>query len=94
MKPILEKNTFVLTLEQADCPNVLDMTIITKMKTHIGLLVLLKKSDEHDKENVLYIPIDKDSQFSWWPRVLRELQKTRRVVLVSECQPHCGMFGK
>lgn len=64
------------------------------MRTHDYIVVLMKKIIETQNDNVIYVPVPHDVKFTWVPWVMGELQKSKRVVLVSDRQPYCGLFGK
>lgn len=96
MHGILPKDSFVLTLEHNTSkirPEYKQFHVITAMNVQNQVLILLKKANSGNDENVTFIPITHDKRFSWVPRVQTELQKTRKIVLVSERQPYCGLIG-
>ncbi|CAH0677167.1 unnamed protein product [Chilo suppressalis] len=92
----IPKDSFVLAIEDATL-NVLSIYgqfyVITALSVQNKILILLKKIDDSQDVNVTYIPITHDKKFSWVPRVQSELQKSRKIVLVSEKQPYCGLLG-
>ncbi|XP_028162532.1 fatty acid synthase-like [Ostrinia furnacalis] len=96
MHGILPKDSFVMTLEHNTSkihPEYKLFRVITAMNVQNHVLILLKKNYIGTEENVTYIPIVHDKKFSWVPRIRTELEKTRKIVLVSERQPYCGLFG-
>lgn len=93
---ILPQNTFILALEQDLTiihPQQKLFSIITAMTVQKQVLLLLRKIDSTENENITYIPIVHDQKFSWIPRLQTELQKSRKIVLVSERQHYCGLLG-
>ncbi|XP_049875291.1 fatty acid synthase-like [Pectinophora gossypiella] len=66
-------------------------TVVSSMSVQSKNLLLLKKTGSNN--DVTCISIVSDEKFAWIPIVQSELQKTKRVVLISERQPHCGLFG-
>lgn len=96
MHGILPKQGFVMTLERNTAkikPKYNLFHVVTAMTVQNQILILLKKANIGQDENITFIPITHDKKFSWVPRVRSELQKTRRIVLVSERQPYCGLIG-
>ncbi|XP_021181064.3 fatty acid synthase [Helicoverpa armigera] len=94
LKQVIKPNAFILTFERNTSEvETKDFNVITSLPVNGGVLSLLKKKDNADNENVIYIPIELDSTFSWLQRVQSELRKTRQVVLISERQPYCGLLG-
>uniref|UniRef100_A0A2A4JVR3 Ketosynthase family 3 (KS3) domain-containing protein n=1 Tax=Heliothis virescens TaxID=7102 RepID=A0A2A4JVR3_HELVI len=94
LKQVIKPNAFILTFERNTSEvETKEFSIITSLPVYGGVISLLKKKDNTDNENVIYIPIQHDNTFSWLQRVQSELKKTRRVVLISERQPYCGLLG-
>ncbi|XP_022827106.1 fatty acid synthase-like [Spodoptera litura] len=67
-----------------------NFTIISSMSDGKQILILLKRRNPKD---VTYMPVNCDNKLDWVSRVYNELNKTKRVMLVSERQPYCGALG-
>lgn len=90
----LSKDSFVLALEN-EVPKLQGVmkelfSVVTSMSDGKQILILLKRQNPKD---VTYISVNCDNKLDWVSRVYDELNKTKRVVLVSERQPYCGALG-
>ncbi|XP_075976879.1 fatty acid synthase-like [Anticarsia gemmatalis] len=90
----LSKDSFVLALETG-VPKLQGLTkehfsVVSAMSDGKQILILLKRQNLKD---VTYVRVNCDNKLDWVPRVLDELNRTKRVVLVSERQPYCGALG-
>ncbi|PZC84556.1 hypothetical protein B5X24_HaOG204586 [Helicoverpa armigera] len=90
----ISKDSFILTLESG-VPKLQGLankyfTIVSSMSDGKQILILLKRQNQKE---VTYVPVNCDNKLDWVPRVYAELEKTKRVVLVSERQPYCGALG-
>lgn len=94
---VLNEGTFILTLEE-DTPKInlkyQHFNVLTSLTVERKTLMLLNKANVVQKQNVKYLTIDNDRKYSWIQQLQYELQTTKRVVLVSEKQPYCGLLGK
>ncbi|CAB3255958.1 unnamed protein product [Arctia plantaginis] len=54
------------------------------------IIMLLRRQNFKD---VTYVRVNCDNKLDWVSRVYDELNKTKRVVLLSERQPYCGALG-
>lgn len=93
---VITNNTFILSFEEnttkMDSKNKL-FHVITAMSVQNKILVLLKKATI-DNESLTYFPVSHETKFSWVPKLQSELKKMKRIILVSEKQPYCGLIGK
>nr|XP_049700707.1 fatty acid synthase [Helicoverpa armigera] len=90
----ISKDSFILTLESG-VPKLQGLankyfTIVSSMSDGKQILILLKRQNQKE---VTYVPVNCDNKLDWVPRVYAELEKAKRVVLVSERQPYCGALG-
>ena len=96
MSRILPKSTFILAIEKATArisPKYNLFNIITSMNVNNHILVLVNTVDASNSDNITYLPIANDNKFTWIPRVKMELERTRKLMLVSERQPYSGLLG-
>lgn len=86
-------DSFVLALESG-VPKLQGLmnhfSVMSSMSDGKQILILLKRRNLKD---VTYVPVNCDNKLDWLPRVYDELNRTKRVVLVSERQPYCGALG-
>ncbi|KAJ8720393.1 hypothetical protein PYW07_012436 [Mythimna separata] len=96
MSRVLPKSTFILAVEK-DTTKILPtyelFNIITTMNVNNHILVLVNTIDSSDDENITYMPIANDNKFTWIARLTHELERTRKIMLVSERQPFSGLLG-
>ncbi|CAH1636735.1 unnamed protein product [Spodoptera littoralis] len=94
---VLPKSTFILTVEK-DTAKIYSkyksFNVISSFNAKNYILVLVNTIDSSNNENITYMPITNDNKFTWVPRVRHELEKSRKLVLVSERQPYSGLIGK
>lgn len=94
---VLPKSTFILAVEKDSAKiysKYKSFNVVSSYNTNNHILVLVNTIDVSNNENITYMPITNDSKFTWVPRVRHELEKTRKLVLVSERQPNSGFIGK
>ncbi|KAH9645168.1 hypothetical protein HF086_005713 [Spodoptera exigua] len=90
----ISKDSFIIALEcgvpalQGSLNE--NFTVISSMSDGKQILILLKRRNPRD---VTYVPVNCDNKLDWVSRVHVELNKTKRVMLVSERQPYCGALG-
>lgn len=90
------KNSFILAFERNTarmCQKYKAFNVITAMCVENHMLILLNKTGSSN-EYITYLPIDYDKKFSWVPRVRLQIERTRKLVLVSETQPCSGILGE
>ncbi|XP_035437568.2 fatty acid synthase [Spodoptera frugiperda] len=93
---VLPKSTFILAVEKDNAKiysKYKSFNVVSSYNTNNHILVLVNTIDVSNNENITYMPITNDSKFTWVPRVRHELEKTRKLVLVSERQPNSGFIG-
>lgn len=94
MSCLINKNSFIIALEE-DTTNINPkyklFNIISAMTVHKRVFVLLNKAELND--DVVYLPVKSSNTFSWVPSLQAELEKSKRVILISEREPYCGLFG-
>ncbi|KAJ0175955.1 hypothetical protein K1T71_008129 [Dendrolimus kikuchii] len=91
----LPDDAFILTFEEhaTEMPSEHNFfNIITSMSVQNQTLILMKKVLPSD-DNLSYINIAHEDQFTWVPQIRNELELGNRVVLVSQRQPYCGLIG-
>ncbi|XP_028028986.1 fatty acid synthase-like [Bombyx mandarina] len=90
----LRQNSFILSMEE-DISNINPdhslFTTVSAMSVQNHILVLLRKTSEDI--DVTFMPINHDINFTWVSRLRNEIEKSRKVVLISERQPYCGLYG-
>lgn len=96
LQNVISKHTFILSLED-EVPKIQYplrdyFNIISCMSDGKQVLILMRMLGEKSHTNC--IPISFDDTFSWVPDVFGKLVTTKRIVLVSERQPYCGVLGK
>ncbi|CAH0686078.1 unnamed protein product [Spodoptera exigua] len=93
---VLPKPTFILAIEK-DTAKIYSkyksFNVVSSFNVKNQILVLVNTIDSSNNENITYMPITNDNKFTWVPRVRHELEKTRKLVLVSERQPYSGLIG-
>ncbi|KAH9645163.1 hypothetical protein HF086_005708 [Spodoptera exigua] len=93
---VLPKPTYILAIEK-DTAKIYSkyksFNVVSSFNVKNQILVLVNTIDSSNNENITYMPITNDNKFTWVPRVRHELEKTRKLVLVSERQPYSGLIG-
>ncbi|KAJ8719814.1 hypothetical protein PYW08_011989 [Mythimna loreyi] len=96
MSRVLPKSTFILAVEK-DVTKMLPkyelFNVLTTMNVNNHILVLLNTINSSDDGDITYMPIANDNKFTWIPRMILELERTRKVMLISERQPYSGLLG-
>lgn len=92
----VSKEDFIISLED-NIPKtklVKDFFIIISCISDGKKIMILMKSLISKSMDTSFIPIKFNDTFSWVPDVYSKLVTTKRVVLISERQPYCGVLGK
>ncbi|KAJ8720391.1 hypothetical protein PYW07_012434 [Mythimna separata] len=89
----ISKDSFAVAIE-SEVPKLQGLmnhfSVMTSMSDGKQILMLLKRRNLME---VTYVPVNCDNKLDWVPRVYDEVNKAKRVVLVSERLPHCGALG-
>lgn len=92
---ILKDNQFVLTREQ-DIKTISEcrlFDVASAIRSGRENFVLLKKSITKG-DNPVFLPIIQEFNYTWLSKALKELQRGKRLILISETQPNIGLLGK